>query len=100
MALLKRNATYCAVGALDKIAGYDNQEVIMHRRSLAGSLIGSIAETQEVLDLCAEHGIAPDVQLIPIQDVNDAYKQVKDEKVRFRFVIDMASLKQELVEAA
>lgn len=97
--LLKRDATYCAVGALDKIPGYNNQEMIMHRRSLAGSLIGSIAETQEVLDFCAEHDIAPDVQVIAIQDVNDAYKQVKDETVRFRFVIDMASLKQEMADA-
>jgi len=100
VALLKRDATYCAVGALDKIPGYNNQELIMHRRSLAGSLIGSVAETQEVLDFCAEHGIAPDVQVIPIQQINDAYKQVKNEKVRFRFVIDMASLKQEMAEAA
>lgn len=93
--LLKRNATYCAVGALDQLPGYNNQELIMHRRTLAGSLIGSIAETQEVLDFCAEHGIAPDVEVIPIQQINDAYKKVKDEDVRFRYVIDMASLEQE-----
>lgn len=97
--LLKRNATYCACGALDQIPGYNNQEMIMHRRSLAGSLIGSIEETQEVLDFCAEHNIAPDVEIIPIQDVNDAYKKIKSEDVRFRYVIDMASLKQEM-EAA
>ncbi len=97
--LLKRNATYCAVGALDQIPGYNNQELVMHRRSLAGSLIGSIAETQEVLDFCAEHGITPDVQVIGMQDINDAYKRIVDEKVRFRFVIDMASLKQEMAEA-
>ena len=71
----------------------------MHRRTLAGSLIGSIKETQEVLDFCAEHGVAPDVQVIPIQQVNDAYKKVKEEDVRFRYVIDMASLKQEMAEA-
>ena len=65
------------------------------RRQLAGSLIGSIAETQEVLDLCAEHGVAPDVQVIPIQEVNDAYKRVKSGDVRFRYVIDMASPKDE-----
>ena len=70
--------------------------LIMGRKSLAGSLIGSIAETQEVLDLCAEHGITPDVQMIPIQEINEAYKRVKDEEVRFRYVIDMASLKQEM----
>ena len=65
----------------------------MGRKTLAGSLIGSIAEAQEVLDLCAEHGIAPDVQVIPIEEVNDAYKPVKSGDVRFRYVIDMASLK-------
>ena len=97
--LLKRKATYCAVGALDQIPGYNNQELIMHRRTLAGSIIGSIKETQEVLDFCAEHGVAPDVQVIPIQQVNDAYKKVKEEDVRFRYVIDMASLKQEMAEA-
>ena len=97
--LLKRNGTYCAVGALDQIPGYNNQEMIMKRRTLAGSLIGSIAETQEVLDFCAEHDIAPDVQVIPIQEVNDAYKNVKNEKVRFRYVIDMASLKKEMADA-
>jgi uncharacterized zinc-type alcohol dehydrogenase-like protein len=97
--LLKRNATFCAVGALAAMPGYDNMEVIMHRKHLAGSLIGSIAETQEVLDFCAEHDIAPDVQLIPIQEINDAYKKVKSGDVRFRYVIDMASLKQEMAEA-
>jgi len=97
--LLKRDATYCAVGALTQIPGYNNMQLVMQRKSLAGSLIGSIAETQEVLDFCAEHGIAPDVQVIPIQEINQAYKQVKEGDVRFRYVIDMASLKQEL-EAA
>jgi uncharacterized zinc-type alcohol dehydrogenase-like protein len=98
--LLKRDATYCAVGALTEMPDYNNQELIMHRRRLAGSLIGSIAETQEVLDFCAEHGIAPDVEMIAIQDINHAYKRVKDESVRFRYVIDMASLKQEMADAA
>ncbi len=98
--LLKRNATYCACGALAEMPGYNNQEMIMHRRSLAGSLIGSIRETQEVLDFCAEHGVAPDVQVIPIQEVNEAYKKVKNEEVRFRYVIDMASLHQEMEQAA
>ena len=64
----------------------------MHRRTLAGSLIGSIAETQEVLDFCAEHDIAPDVQVIPIQEINHAYAEVEKGDVRFRYVIDIASL--------
>lgn len=73
--------------------------VIMGRKSIAGSLIGSIAETQEVLDFCAEHGIAPDVQVIPIQEINEAYKKVKSGDVRFRYVIDSASLAQEKEDA-
>ena len=97
--LPKRKATFCAVGALDQIPGYNNQELVMHRRTLAGSLIGSIKETQEVLDFCAEHGVSPDVQVIPIQEVNAAYKRVKEEDVRFRYIIDMASLKREMAEA-
>lgn len=98
--LLKRDGTFCAVGALAELPGYNNQELIMHRRTLAGSLIGSIRETQEVLDFCAEHGIAPDVEMIDIQDINSAYKRMKNEDVRFRYVIDMASLKREIEEAA
>ena len=98
--LLKRNRTLCIVGALEPMAGVDNSQVAFHRKSVAGSLIGSIAETQEVLDFCAEHGIGPDIQVIPIQDVNHAYKKVEKGKVRFRYVIDMASLKQDMAEEA
>jgi uncharacterized zinc-type alcohol dehydrogenase-like protein len=98
--LLKRNATFCACGALTEMPGYNNMELVMHRRSLAGSLIGSIKETQEVLDFCAEHGIAPEIEVIAMQDINTAYKKVKNEDVHFRYVIDMASLKQEMEQAA
>jgi uncharacterized zinc-type alcohol dehydrogenase-like protein len=73
----------------------NNQEVAFHRKRVAGSLIGSIAETQEVLDFCAEHGIGPEIENIDIQGINDAYKKVEDGDVRFRYVIDMASLKKE-----
>jgi len=93
--LLKRDATLVAVGALGPMAGYNNQLLVMNRNALAGSLIGSIKRTQEVLDFCAEHSIAPDVEVIPIQDINDAYKRVKSGDVRFRYVIDMASLKEQ-----
>lgn len=94
--LAKRNGVLTTVGLLGPYkAPLDNQEVAMHRRSVAGSIIGSIAETQEVLDFCAEHGLAPEVQVIDIQDINKAYDQMQDEEVRFRYVIDMASLKQE-----
>lgn len=98
--LLKRDAAYVAVGALAPMPGYNNQHLIMQRKTLAGSLIGSIAETQEILDFCAEHGIAPDVQVIPIQEINEAYKKVKEGDVRFRYVIDIDSLKQEMAYAA
>ena len=90
--LLKRDRTLTIVGALEAMAGVDNGEVAFHRRSVAGSLIGNLADTQEILDLCAEHGIGPDIQVIAIDAVNDAYKKVIDGDVRFRYVIDMATL--------
>jgi uncharacterized zinc-type alcohol dehydrogenase-like protein len=68
-------------------------EVAMHRRSISGSIIGSIAETQEVLDFCAEHNIAPEVQVINMQDINEAFDKMLDNDVRFRYVIDMATLR-------
>lgn len=89
--LLKRNRTLVVVGALAKLE-VDNMEMAMHRNGVSGSIIGSLAETQEVLDFCAEHGIAPEVEVIKIQDINDAFKKVNDGEVRFRYVIDMASL--------
>ena len=93
--LLKRDKTLCVVGALEPLAPVNNQEVAFHRRSVTGSLIGSIGETQAVLDFCAEHGVAPDIQVIPIQDVNRAYDEVEKGEVRFRYVIDMATLAQD-----
>ncbi len=95
VAMLKRNCTLAVVGALEPLAPVNNQERAMHRKSVAGSIIGSIAETQEVLDFCAEHGIGPDIQVIPIQQINHAYKEVEKGGVRFRYVIDIASLREE-----
>jgi uncharacterized zinc-type alcohol dehydrogenase-like protein len=66
--------------------------LIMGRRSLAGSLIGGIAETQEMLDFCAEHGIAAEIEMIPIQQINEAYERMLRSDVKYRFVIDMKSL--------
>ena len=71
----------------------DNQEVAMHRRSIAGSIIGDIAETREVLEFCAEHHILPEVEMIKMQDINDAFDKMNDKEVCFRHVIYMASLK-------
>ena len=64
------------------------------RRNFNGSGIGGIAETQEMLDFCAKHGIVSDIELIPIQRINEAWDRMIRQDVRYRFVIDMASLKQ------
>ena len=64
----------------------------MHRRSLAGSLIGGIRETQEMLDFCRDKGLTADVEMIPIGDINQAYDRMIDGDVKYRFVIDMESL--------
>ena len=93
--LLKRDKSLIIVGALEKLAPFNNMQMAGHRNTVGGSLIGSIRETQEVLDFCAEHNITPDIQMIPIQDINDAYKKVEDGESRFRYVIDIASLKQD-----
>jgi len=96
ISMLKRNGTIVAVGVLAPYKkATDNMEVAFHRRSVAGSLIGSIAETQEVLDFCAKHNIAPDIEMIKIQDINDAFKKMEKEEVRYRFVIDMESISNE-----
>lgn len=95
VALLKRDCTLVIVGALEPMAPVNNQAVAFHRHSVSGSLIGSIADTQEVIDFCAEHGIAPEIEVIPIQDINQAIKKVESGDVRFRYVIDMASLNEE-----
>ena len=91
--LLKRNATLIVVGALEPIGPFNNMQLAGHRNTVGGSLIGSIADTQEVLDFCAKHNIAPDIELISIDDINDAYSKVEDGEVRFRYVIDIATLK-------
>lgn len=91
--MLKRDSTLAIVGAIEPLPSENNQERVMHRKSVAGSLIGSIAETQAVLDFCAEHGIGPDIEVIPIQEINQAYARVIKGDARFRYVIDMSTLK-------
>ena len=66
--------------------------MILGRKSVAGSLIGGIKETQEMLDFCGEHGLTSDVEVIRIQDINEAYERMLKSDVKYRFVIDMASL--------
>ena len=92
--LLKRDGTMCLLGAPEHphpSPTYAN--FIFRRKSLAGSLIGGIPETQEMLDFCAEHGIVSDVEVIPMQEINSAYERMLKGDVKYRFVIDMASLK-------
>ena len=69
--------------------------LVFRRRSLAGSLIGGIAETQEMLDFCAEHGITADIEMIAMAEIDRAYDRMVASDVKYRFVIDMASLKSE-----
>jgi uncharacterized zinc-type alcohol dehydrogenase-like protein len=93
LALLKLNGTMTLVGAPEKPAPVAAFNLIMGRRSLAGSGIGGIRETQEMLDFCAEHGLTSDIETIPIQKINEAYERLLKGDVKYRFVIDMASLK-------
>jgi alcohol dehydrogenase (NADP+) len=94
--LLKRDKSLCLVGAPEHPHPSPIPFLlIFRRRSLAGSLIGGIAETQEMLDFCAKHKIVSDIELIPIQKINEAYERMLRSDVRYRFVIDMASLKTE-----
>jgi uncharacterized zinc-type alcohol dehydrogenase-like protein len=95
--LLKRDGTMCLVGAPEK--PHPSPAVfnlIFQRRKLGGSLIGGLPETQEMLDFCAERNITSDVEIIPIQKINEAYERMLRSDVKYRFVIDMASLKQEM----
>lgn len=94
LALLKIDGTMVVVGVPEQQVPVGAFSLVMGRRSLAGSLIGGIKETQEMLDFCGKHNIACDIEIIPIQKVNEAYERVLKSDVRYRFVIDMASLKQ------
>jgi uncharacterized zinc-type alcohol dehydrogenase-like protein len=92
-ALLKRDGTLCLVGVPEHAHPSPNVgALIFRRRSIAGSLIGGIAETQEMLDFCAEHGIVSDIEMIPIQAIDDAYERMLRSDVKYRFVIDNATL--------
>ena len=91
--LLNRDGTMCLVGVPD--APHKNPNIanlIFKRKKLAGSLIGGIKETQEMLDFCAEHNITSDIELIPIQKINEAYERMLKSDVKYRFVIDCKTL--------
>ena len=91
--VLKPNATLVNVGAMEELKGVTGINLIYARKSIAGSMIGGIAETQEVIDYCAARNIKADVQIVRPEEINRAYEQVVNKDVRYRFVIDMASLK-------
>jgi uncharacterized zinc-type alcohol dehydrogenase-like protein len=93
--LLRRDGNLTIVGAPPKPLGVSAFGLIMRRRSFSGSNIGGIAETQEMLDFCGKHNITADVEVIPIQKVNEAYERLLKSDVKYRFSIDMASLKSE-----
>ena len=93
--LLRRDGNLTLVGAPAKPLAVSAFGLIMRRRSLSGSNIGGIAETQEMLDFCGKHNITADVEVIPIQKVNEAYERLLKSDVKYRFSIDMASLKSE-----
>jgi uncharacterized zinc-type alcohol dehydrogenase-like protein len=92
LTLLKRDGTMTLVGAPPEPTGVESFNLILRRRQLAGSLIGGIKETQEMLDFCAEHGIVCDIEKIRIDQINEAYERMLKSDVKYRFVIDMASL--------
>lgn len=91
--LLKLDGTMVVVGIPEKQTAIGSLPLVAGRRSLAGSLIGGIKETQEMLDFCSKNNIASQIEVIPIDKVNEAYKRVLNSDVRYRFVIDMNSLK-------
>jgi uncharacterized zinc-type alcohol dehydrogenase-like protein len=94
LALIKRDGTLTLVGAPPQPPSIEIFNLIFKRRQLAGSLIGGIPETQEMLDFCAKHKLTSDVEVIPIQKINEAYERMLRSDVKYRFVIDMASLEK------
>lgn len=93
--LLKRDGNLVIVGAPPKPLSVASFSLIVGRRNLSGSNIGGIAETQEMLDFCGKHNITADVEVIPIQKINEAYERMLKSDVKYRFSIDMSSLKAE-----
>jgi uncharacterized zinc-type alcohol dehydrogenase-like protein len=92
LGLLKREGTLCLVGVPPEAAAVHAFGLVMGRKHLAGSLVGGLPETQEMLDYCAEHGIVSDVEVIPAASINEAYERILRSDVKYRFVIDMATL--------
>jgi uncharacterized zinc-type alcohol dehydrogenase-like protein len=93
LSMLKLDGTLVMVGLPEKPVALPSMAICVPRRSIAGSGIGGVPETQEMLDYCAEHNIVSDVEVIPIQQINEAFERVLKSDVKYRFVIDMASLR-------
>src|SRR5690606_34175169 len=94
LSLLKRDGSLTLVGAPENPLPVAPFSLIPQRRSFSGSLIGGIRETQEMLDFCGQHDITSDIELIRMQDINNAYERLLKGDVKYRFVIDMATLKK------
>jgi uncharacterized zinc-type alcohol dehydrogenase-like protein len=92
LSLLRIDGTLVNVGAPANPDSYSVFSLITGRRSIAGSLVGGIPQTQEMLDFAAEHGIAPKIEVIPANQVDEAYERVLQSDVRYRFVIDISTL--------
>jgi uncharacterized zinc-type alcohol dehydrogenase-like protein len=92
LSLLKTDGTLANVGAPEAPVSVDLMTLIEGRKTLAGSMIGSIAETQEMLNFCAEHGLGAEIEVIRADQINEAYERVISSDVRYRFVIDIATL--------
>ena len=91
--LLTREGNLCFVGAPGEPLSFDITNLIMGDKLMSGSLIGGIERTEEMLAFCAEHGIGADIELVSIDQVNEAWRRIEDNDVRYRFVIDLATLK-------
>jgi uncharacterized zinc-type alcohol dehydrogenase-like protein len=91
--LLKRDGNFVLVGAPEKPLPVVPFQLILRRRSFSGSIIGGLPETQEMLDFCGQHGITSDIEMIRMDQINEAYERMLKSDVKYRFVIDMASLK-------
>src|SRR5262249_45793129 len=89
---LKRDGAMVLLGVPPKAPTVDPDKLIMKRRTLAGSVIGGLPETQEMLNFCSDKKILPDIELIPVTKINDAYERMMKGDVRYRFVIDMKTL--------
>jgi alcohol dehydrogenase (NADP+) len=92
MPLLKVDGTMCIVGAVGPTAELNSGNLIFGRRSVAGSLVGGIKETQEMLEFCAKHHIVSEIEMIKMEEINHAYERMLKNDVKYRFAIDMNSL--------